>query len=160
MINFFRLSVLLFGLLLSAIIFAADVEVTGAWARATLLGQDVGMVELSVASKQAGTLIGVSSTACKTVELHSMTHENNMMKMREVNSIALPAGQRVSFRDSGYHLMLVGLKSALKEGGSVPLTLRIKGANQRVAKIKVLAEIKAITATQASDEEDAHMHHH
>jgi copper(I)-binding protein len=73
------------------------------------------------------------------------------MKMREVKVIALPAGKRVDLAESGYHLMLVGLKDALKQGDSVPLTLRIKQANQRVAKIKVFAEVKSIAASQASN---------
>lgn len=160
MINFFRFGVLLFGLLFSAFVCAADFQIEGAWARATLPGQDDGMVNLVVTSKQAATLIGISSTACKSVEMHSMTHDNGMMKMREVKAIILPAGKRVDFEEAGYHLMLIGLKSALKEGKSVPLTLRIKDKNQRVVNIKTSAAVKSITATQATDEEGAHSHHH
>jgi copper(I)-binding protein len=151
MTNLYRLSALLIGLILSAVVCAADIQVEGAWARATVPGQDVGMVSLTITSKQAARLIGISSAACNSVEMHSMSHDNGMMQMREVKGIALPAGIRVDLAESGYHLMLVGLKAALKQGDSVPLTLRIKQANQRVAKIKVFAEVKSIAATQAAD---------
>jgi copper(I)-binding protein len=160
MTKLIRLSVLLFGLSLNAIVYAADIQVENAWARATVPGQDVGMVNLSITSKQAATLIGITSAACKSVEMHSMTHENNMMKMREVKAIALSAGKRVNFEESGYHLMLIGLKSPLGEGENIPLTLRVKMATQREVNVKVLAEVKSLTATQASNEEDAHTHHH
>jgi copper(I)-binding protein len=156
--NLYRFVWLLLGLLLSTIVYAGDIQVAGAWARATLPGQDMGMVDLSITSKQAATLIGVSSTVCKSVEMHSMTHENNMMKMREVNAITLTAGKRVNLAESGYHLMLVGLKGSLKAGESVPLTLSIKMSGQRVVKIKVRAEVKPVTTTQAPDGEDAHTH--
>ena len=151
MTNLYQLSALLFGLALSVFAYAADIQVEGAWARATVSGQDVGMVSLIITSKQAEKLIGISSTACKSVEMHSMTHDNGMMKMREVKSIKLPAGKRVNFEEEGYHLMLIGLKSALKEGDSVPLTLSLKRGDSRVAKVKAQAMVKSIMATQVLD---------
>lgn len=158
--NFFRLTALLFGMLLSTFVHAADIKVEGAWARTTLPGQDDGMVSLVMTSKQAATLMGISSAACKAVEMHSMTHDNGMMKMREIKTVALPAGKAVDFEKSGYHLMLIGLNSPLKEGENVPLTLRIKNKNQRMIEIKTLAAVKSITSVKATDGEDAHSHHH
>lgn len=158
--NFFRLTALLFGVLLSTFIHAADIQVEGAWARATLPDQDDGMVSFAITSKQDATLIGITSTACKSVEIHSMTHDNGMMKMREMKTVALPAGKAVDFEKRGYHLMLIGLNSPLKEGGNVPLTLHIKNKNQRMIDIKTLAAVKSITAVKATDGEDAHSHHH
>lgn len=160
MINIFRLSVVLLGLSIGSVVFAANIEVTGAWARATLPEQDMGMASLAITSKQAATLIGISSRVCKSVEMHSMSHDNNMMQMREVNEITLPAGSRVDFSESGYHLMLIGLKAPLKEGVSVPLTLRIKLANRRVINVKAQAEVRPVTEAQAPEAKDEHIHHH
>ncbi len=148
------------GLLLSVLVCADDLRIEGVWARATFPGQNVGLVNFTITSKQSATLAGISSAACKSVEMHSMTHDNGMMKMREVKSIKLPAGKRVDFEEEGYHLMLIGLKSALKEGDSVPLILRVKDKNQRVVNINTSAAVKSITATQATDDEDVHSHHH
>ncbi|NOU01330.1 MAG: copper chaperone PCu(A)C [Gallionella sp.] len=149
--KFIRVSVLLVGVSLSAIAYAADIQVSSAWARATLPGQDVGMVSLIITSKQAAKLVGISSTACKSVEMHSMTHENNMMKMREVKTIPLPAGETIDFDEEGYHLMLIGLKAPLIAGEKLPLTLRVKQANQRVVKANIQAEVKSVTTTQTQD---------
>ncbi|MDD4928513.1 MAG: copper chaperone PCu(A)C [Gallionella sp.] len=146
--------VALFGVLLWSFgALAADIKVEGAWARATAPGQDSGMAELIMTSAQDAKLIGFSSTACKTGEMHSMTHDNGMMQMREVKFIALPAGHRVDLSEGGYHLMLVGLNAPLKAGESVPLKLIFKVDNKIVSQT-VNAPIKPLT--EAAHE---HMHH-
>lgn len=136
----------------------ADIEISGAWTRATAPGQDQAGVDLTITSKQDATLVGVSSPAAKTVELHSMTTEGGMMRMREVKTIELPAGKRVNLSESGYHLMLNGLKAPLKEGETLPLTLDIKVGKQAAVKIETKAEVRSLTATQAPSRDDDHMH--
>jgi len=150
---------LLAALLLSTSVHAGDIQIEGAWSRATAPGQDTGMADITITSKQAATLVGVSSPAAKVAEMHSMTHESGVMKMREVKAIELPAGKRVNLGESGYHLMLIGLKAPLKAGETVPLTLIIKTADKRVVKIKAKAEVKPLAAAKADAKEDEHMHH-
>jgi hypothetical protein len=156
----FRFCGLLAALLLSASVYAGDIQVEGAWSRATAPGQDAASVDLSITSKQSAKLLGVSSTASRTVEMHSMTHENGMMKMHEVKEIKLPAGRRINLGESGYHLMLVGLKAPLKAGEKIPLTLTIKVANNRTVKVEAKAEVKPLTATKAPSQMDKHEHMH
>ncbi|HZW85954.1 MAG TPA: copper chaperone PCu(A)C, partial [Gallionella sp.] len=91
-------------LLFSTGVYAADIQVEGAWVAASAPGQEVGKADLTIISKDGATLSGVSSPVCKSVELHSMSNANGMMKMREVQGIALPAGKRVNLGESGYHL--------------------------------------------------------
>ena len=158
--NLYRMGGLLAALLLSVNVYAGDVSVEGAWSRATAPGQDSGMVDMSITSKQAAMLVGVSSLACKAVELHSMTHEGGVMKMREVKEVALPAGQRVNLGESGYHLMLLGLKAPLKAGDAVPLTLSVRQADKRVVKVEVKAEVKPLTEAKAAPQNGGHMMHH
>lgn len=155
-----RFGCLVAALLVSFASYAGDIEISGAWTRATAPGQDQAGVDLSITSKQPATLVGVSSPACKTVELHSMTTEGGMMRMREVKAIELPAGKRVNLRKSGYHLMMNGLKAPLKEGETVPLTLNIKVGKHRVVKVETTAEVKSLTATEAESHDDEHMHMH
>jgi periplasmic copper chaperone A len=154
----FRFCGLLAALLLSANVYAGDIQIEGAWSRATAPGQDAASVDLSITSKQPVILLGVSSTASRTVEMHSMTHENGMMKMREVKEIELPAGKLVNLGKSGYHLMLVGLKAPLKAGEKIPLTLTIRLSNNRTVKVKAKAEVKSLTATKAPSQMDEHEH--
>lgn len=131
-----------------------DIEISGAWTRATAPGQEAAGVDLTITSKHAATLVGVSSPAAASAELHSMTSEGGMMKMREVQAIALPAGNRVNLKEGGYHLMLNGLKAPLKEGETVPLTLSFKAGKQAIVKIEAGAEVRSLHATSASMQEE------
>lgn len=135
----------------------AGIQTGGGWIRATAPGQDQAGADLSITSKQSATLIGASSPVCRTVQLHTMTTEGGMMRMREVKAIELPAGKRVNLRDSGYHLMLVGLKAPLREGEMVPFTLSIRVGKHRVVKIRAMAEVKPLTATEAPSADHEHM---
>jgi copper(I)-binding protein len=147
-------------LLFSFASYAGDIEVSGGWIRATAPGQDQGGADLSIISKQTAALVGANSPACKTVQLHTMTSEGGMMRMREVKAIELPAGKRVNLRESGYHLMLVGLKAPLKEGDTVPLTLSFMVGKLGVVKVETTAEVKSLTATEATSHDDEHMKMH
>jgi len=146
MTNLLRFSGLLAALFLSASVYAGDIQVENAWARATAPGQDAASVDMTLTSKHAATLVGVSTPVAGSAELHSMTSENGMMKMREVKSIELPAGKALNLGESGYHLMLNGLKAPLKEGETVPLTLNIRTGKQGVVKVKIRAEVRSLTA--------------
>ena len=77
-----------------------------------------------------------------------MSHESGMMKMREVEFIELPAGQRVNLGVSGYHLMLNGLKKPLNAGDSVPLTLSIKVGNKPVVQVETRVEVEPLNAAR------------
>ena len=157
----YRFGGLLAGLLISVSVYAGEIQVENAWTRATIPGQDTAGVDLTITSKQAATLVGVSSPACKSVELHSMTmpQDGGMMKMREVETIALPAGKPVNLRAGGYHLMMTGLKAPLKAGVSVPLILRIKVATKSIVKIKAMVEVQALNAINPAAKEE-HTHDH
>jgi copper(I)-binding protein len=144
MINFYRFVGLLAALLLSVSAHAGDIQVEGAWTRATLPGQDMAMVYMSITSKQAATITGVSTTASKTAEMHTMEHKGGMMKMYEVKSISLPANARLDMNMHGYHLVLNGLKAPLKAGATVPLTLNIEMADKRSVKVDVQAEVRPL----------------
>ena len=147
-------------LLVSFASYAGDIEISGVWTRATAPGQETAGVDMTITSKKAATLVGVSSPVAKTGELHSMKDEGGMMRMREVQSIELPANKRVNLSESGYHLMLDGLKGPLKEGETVPLVLSIKVDNQRVLEVKTFAEVKSMTETKASAQDNGHQHMH
>jgi periplasmic copper chaperone A len=160
MSNFNHFGWLIAALLASFASYAGDIEISGAWTRATAPGQEAAAVDLTITSKQAVTLIGVSSPVANAAELHSMTSEGGMMKMREVKSIELTAGKRVNLKESGYHMMLNGLKASLKEGETVPLTLSFKAGKQGVVKIETRAEVRSLHATKAPSLEEDHKHMH
>ncbi len=143
--KFIKTGAVLGAMLWSFSVCAGNIQVEHVWARATAPGQETAMVDLSITSAQDAKLIGFSSTACKTAQLHSMTHDNGMMKMREVKVVDLPAGHHVALGAAGYHLMLIGLNAPLKAGEHVPLTLNIIVAGKEI-KIETSAEIRPLTA--------------
>jgi copper(I)-binding protein len=71
-------------------------------------------------------LVAVESEVADTAELHDVSMADGVMRMRAVNSVAVPAGGGVALEPGGLHVMLVGLRRALAEGDSVPLTLRFR----------------------------------
>lgn len=92
--------------------------------------------------KDADQLIGASATVSGTVELHEMAMDGNVMKMRSVPEVQLPAGYEVTFKHgeaNGYHLMLIDLKTPLKVGDKFPLTLKFKRAGECKAEVWVEA---------------------
>ena len=103
------------------------------------------MVDFIITSAHRAKLVGFSSRVCEIAEMHSMTQEGGMMKMREVQAIDLPENQSVSLQASGYHLMLVGLHAPLKEGERVPLTLDVREEGHDL-KVTVMAKVKPLNA--------------
>lgn len=128
-------------LLFAAQASASDVTVSGAWARASAPGQDNAAVSLHVTSQKDGRLIAVSSTASARAEFHAMKIDNGMMKMRQADSIPLPAKHDVALIN-GDHIMLIGLIKPLKAGDSVPLTLTVKFADNSTENIMVRVDVK------------------
>lgn len=110
------------------------------YARATVVGQANGGVFLSVENtgKEGDKLISVNSPVAKAAELHNMTMEDNVMKMRAVNDIELKPMTTVAMKPGGgYHIMLIGLTQPLTAGDIIPLTLSF----QKAGKIQVQAHV-------------------
>ena len=88
-------------------------------------------------------LVGGTSPVAERVEIHEMSVENDIMRMREIEGgLAIPAGASVELKPGGYHVMLMGLKETLEEGQEIPLTLEFKEAGT----VDVVLETKAIGA--------------
>ncbi len=135
---------------------AGEVAVSKAWARATAPGQDSAAVSLHITSQKDANIIAVGSAAASSAEIHSMTHENGMMKMRALSALALKAKQEVALGDDGNHIMLIGLKKPLKAGDSVALTLTVQFADKHKEKVEVKAEVRPLTE---SHDEHMYMYH-
>src|SRR5262249_27128385 len=93
---------------------------------------------LSIANdgRQDDRLLKVA-TPLATAELHSMTNVNGMMQMREMDALDVPAGKTVKFAPGGNHVMIMGLKSPLKDGDTLPLTLTFEHAGDVAVEARV-----------------------
>lgn len=150
-----RYAIAIAALLCAAQAWAGDVAVSGAWARATAPGQESAAMQFSITSKQEAQLVAISSPVAGAVEMHSMTHDNGVMKMHAIEFLPLPAGKEVDLGASGIHVMLLNLKHPLKAGESIPFTVTVQFAGKHKATVKTNAEVKPLT-----DGHDGHEHHH
>jgi copper(I)-binding protein/peroxiredoxin len=96
-----------------------------AWARPTLPGQDVAAVYLTLTSARGATLVGVRSDAAQSVQVHDMTMDGDVMKMRERARLPLPAGKAVRLQPGGTHLMMLRMNRPLKTGDQVTLNVSL-----------------------------------
>jgi copper(I)-binding protein len=138
-----KLKVLTFaaiGVLAAQSTWAADIRVSGAWVRATMPGQPVSGAYMQLQSDADARLVGVSSPAVPRVEVHEMSMDGGVMRMREVKAIDLPKGKAVSLEPGGYHIMLMNLKKPIAAGDVIPLTLIVEsGGKQQKVEVKAVA---------------------
>ncbi|WP_420472970.1 copper chaperone PCu(A)C [Noviherbaspirillum sp. ST9] len=117
-----------------------DLLIDNPFARATVANQRTGGAYVTIENKgkNADKLVGASSPVAKSVEIHTMSMDGNVMKMREVGQIDIPASGRVEMKPGdGFHLMLMGLQQPLKAGDSFPMTLVFEKAGKTEVKVKV-----------------------
>ena len=131
--------------LLIALPAAAQLTVTDPWVRGTVPGQMATGAFMKLQSAKDARLIEAASPVAGVVEIHEMSMENNVMRMRAVKALSLPAGRAVELKPGGYHVMLMDLKQQMKEGEVVPVTLVVESAGKRET-IEVKAPVRAPTA--------------
>jgi periplasmic copper chaperone A len=119
------------------------VAVLDAWARANAPGQSVGAAYMTLVSAQDSTLVKVEADIAGTVEIHSMSMENGVMKMRMLEELPLPAGKAEKLAPGGFHLMLFDLKKPLTAGESANFTLSFKDKTGKITQQIVSLPIKA-----------------
>jgi len=124
----------------------ADVTVTQPWVRGTVPPQRTTGAFMTLQSSSDAKLVAVSSPAAKQVEIHEMAMVDNVMRMRPVAEIALPAGKAVELRPGGYHIMLMGIAHQLKEGELIPLTLTVRDRDGKTRTVAVQAPVRALTS--------------
>jgi copper(I)-binding protein len=93
-------------------------------------GQQAGGGFMTLQSAAADRLLGGTTPVAERLELHTMTMEGDVMKMRQIERIDLPAGQRVELKPGGLHVMFIGLKQPLAVGAKVPVTLKFEKAGE------------------------------
>ncbi len=132
---------------------AGTLTITHPWARETAQGQVVGggFMEIRNTGKTEDRLIAASSPVAAEVQLHTMTMDNGVMRMRQVkDGIAIPAKQTITLKPGGLHIMFMGLKAPLAKGTTIPATLRF----QRAGAIKVRFAVQAVSTAAPAE-----MHH-
>ena len=144
---------------------APSVQVSDAWIRATVPGQQGSGGFMKLTSKTDARLVGVTSSAAGVAEVHEMKMEGDVMRMRALDEgLALPAGKTVELRSGGFHLMLMDLKQTLVAGSKVPVTLTFKDGKGVERKVEMSLPVAVATPFKAagdkaeSQDHGAHKH--
>ncbi|MFO1329706.1 MAG: copper chaperone PCu(A)C [Rubrivivax sp.] len=125
----------------------AQTTVKDAWVRGTVAQQKATGLFAQITSASGGRLLSASSPVAGVVEIHEMSMDGNVMKMRALDKgLELPAGKAVELKPGGYHVMLMDLKQQLKDGDTVPFTLVVEGKDGRKESIELKAPVKAVNA--------------
>ena len=139
-----RNAVLLMVLALAGAAVSADpasVRVDAAWSRALPPVSENGAAYVTVTNlgAEADALVGVDTPMAERAELHEHVMQDGLMKMRKVESVALPPGDRVAMEPGGLHVMLMKLAHPLAEGERFALTLHFSNAPDVTVNVAVMA---------------------
>ena len=144
MSRFFKITTLALATAWGSAVWAqAAVKVEGAWARATVQGQQATGAFMKLTAPQATRLVSVASPVAGVAEIHEMKMDGGVMKMRAMTGLDLPANQAVELKPGSYHLMLMDLKAPLMKDSSVALTLTFKDAKGVESKQQVSLPVTA-----------------
>lgn len=117
-----------------------SIKIENAYTRATVPGQQVAGGFMKIENKGAADqLVSASSPIAGEVQLHEMAMDGNVMKMRQVKDIAVPAGGAVELKPGGLHLMFMNIKTPLAAGETVPVKLKFAKAGEVEVKVPVNA---------------------
>lgn len=133
---------LILALLSVSTLFASDIEINDAYVRATPPGLPNTAAFMSVVNNTVHdrTIVKVSSSIAKAVELHTHDMSNGMMRMYQVPEIDLAKNAKTLFQPSGFHIMFIGLYNPIKVGETVTFTLTFKNGETKT----VTAPVKSV----------------
>jgi copper(I)-binding protein len=125
---------------------AAQVTVLDPWVRGTVEGQTSTGAYMRLKSDAGARLVAVTSPAATRCSIHEMSISGNVMRMRTLESLPIPAGATAALEEGHDHLMLEGLSHALSEGDKVRLTLTFVDSSGRRQSVDVQAPVRPLGA--------------
>lgn len=136
----------------------ADVTAKDPWVRATVAQQKATGLFVQLTSTADARLVAAASPVAGVAEIHEMAMEGNVMKMRAVPGLDLPAGKAVELKPGGYHVMLMDLKQVLKDGDNVEVTLTVEGKDKKRETLVVKAPVRPLAGKPMADQGAMHKH--
>lgn len=135
------------------------IELNAPWIRASVPGQinGAGYIQLKTTASTPDKLISAQSDAATKVELHTVTTENGVAKMQQVQGIDIPANGSVNLAPGGFHIMFLQLTAPFKQDSTVPVVLTFEKAGE----VRVNFTVKPSTYNpgKANGMVDAHPGH-
>ena len=122
-----------------AAVFGADVEIEGAYARASIpnVPNSAAFFVIKNNSDKDIAITSANSDIAEKNELHTHIKENKMMKMIKIEKLVVPAKSSLELKSGGDHVMLMGLKKELKAGDEINLELSFSDGDKKSIKVPV-----------------------
>ena len=136
----------------------AQVVVKDPWVRATVDHQKTTGAFMQIQSTRDTRLIEVRSPAARMVEVHEMSMDNNIMRMRVTPGINLAAGELLELKPAGNHLMLMDLTGQIRPGDTVPITLVFEGKDGKRETMDVKVPVRALNTSAKPAAHGDHKH--
>jgi periplasmic copper chaperone A len=130
----------------------ATVRVENAWVRSAVPGQQGTGAFMRITAAHDMKLVGAATPAAGIAEVHEMKMDGDVMKMRAVGQLDLPAGRTIELKPGGYHLMLMELKQPLRPGTKMPLTLLFRDAAGAERKLQLQVPVATMAPAHAGME--------
>ena len=138
---------------------AGDLQIGHPWTRATPTGASTaaGYVKITNNGKETDTLLGASAEEADKVEIHEMTMENDVMKMRQrKDGVPIKPGETIELKPGALHLMVIGVKAPFKQGAMVKGTLTFANAGTVPVEFKVEAIGSSAPAAGTANHQGGH----
>ena len=144
--------------LLGNVALAADgimIPENSAWARATPPGVTTTAIYLTLMNHSSDelSLLSATSDISPRIELHTHKHEDGVMKMQQVESIAIAAGEQTDLKPHAEHIMVFSLSDSLKAGDQIKVELTFDNGKTRTIEVPVLKEAPDADAKHTSHKE-------
>lgn len=139
-----------------------QVKVDHPWSRPTPPGTPMGVGYLSISNSGSNdiTLVGAATPRAGSVSIHETSMHDGVMRMAPVKGgLTIPAGATVDLKPHSFHLMLEKLKSPLREGERIPLTLSFEGAEDMQVELTVESLDGEMMKSQSMDHSGKAMDH-
>ncbi|HZY17059.1 MAG TPA: copper chaperone PCu(A)C [Ramlibacter sp.] len=138
----------------------APVTAVGAWARASMQGQTASAAYMTLTATEPLSLVGVSSPVARVADVHEMKLEGEVMRMRALPALELPANRPVQLKPGGYHLMLQELKAPLQPDTTIPVTLTFRTARGEQRQLALQVPVSATPPREpaAAGSQGGHKH--
>ena len=122
-----------------AAVFGADVEIDGAYARASIpnVPNSAAFFVIKNNSDKDIAITSANSDIAEKNELHTHIKENQMLKMMKIEKLVVPAKSSLELKSGGDHIMLMGLKKELKVGDEINLELSFSDGDKKSIKVPV-----------------------
>jgi periplasmic copper chaperone A len=113
------------------------------WVSTTLPGQNFSAGYIELHSSKPIKLIKVTSAQAASVQIHTMSHDNGVMRMSEVPVLDIPANETIKLEPGKMHFMLNDLKAPLVAGDEATLSFTFELADKSTLQLNALAEVRA-----------------